>query len=63
MHGETVKKKKKCLLCDAVGYKVKLLKCQYLVLVSKIALKLYSIGISAYVHTHTHTHTPLHLDI
>jgi len=38
--------------CYMMQYKVKLLKYQYLVLVTKIALKLYSIGISLYTHTH-----------
>jgi len=43
--------------CYVMQYKVKLLKYQYLLLDTKIVLKLYSIGISVY------THTPLHPDI
>jgi len=48
--------------CYMMQYKVKLLKYQYLLLVTKTVLKLYSTGISLYMYTHTFAsrHTRAH---
>jgi len=40
--------------CYIMQYNIKWLKYQYLVLVTKIALNLYSTGISLYTYAHTH---------
>jgi hypothetical protein len=47
--------------CYVMQYKVKLLKYQYLLLVTKIVLKLYSTGISLYKYTHTCTFASRHI--